>query len=45
MVQAGQPGTIINIASILGLRVRPQVVAYAATKAAFFLRPAVLRGE
>jgi NAD(P)-dependent dehydrogenase (short-subunit alcohol dehydrogenase family) len=34
MVRAGQPGTIINIASILGLRVRPQVVAYAATKAA-----------
>ena len=34
MVEAGQPGTIINIASILGLRVRPQVAAYAATKAA-----------
>jgi NAD(P)-dependent dehydrogenase (short-subunit alcohol dehydrogenase family) len=34
MVRAGQPGTIINIASILGLRVRPQVAAYAATKAA-----------
>jgi NAD(P)-dependent dehydrogenase (short-subunit alcohol dehydrogenase family) len=34
MVRSGQPGTIINIASILGLRVRPQVAAYAATKAA-----------
>ena len=34
LVQAGQPGTLINIASILGLRVRPQVAAYAATKAA-----------
>jgi NAD(P)-dependent dehydrogenase (short-subunit alcohol dehydrogenase family) len=34
MVAAGQPGSIINIASILGLRVRPQVAAYAATKAA-----------
>lgn len=34
MVKVGQPGTIINIASILGLRVRPQVAAYAATKAA-----------
>ncbi len=34
LVRAGQSGTIINIASILGLRVRPQVVAYAATKAA-----------
>jgi NAD(P)-dependent dehydrogenase (short-subunit alcohol dehydrogenase family) len=34
MVRAAQPGTIINIASILGLRVRPQVAAYAATKAA-----------
>jgi NAD(P)-dependent dehydrogenase (short-subunit alcohol dehydrogenase family) len=34
MVTAGQPGSIINIASILGLRVRPQVAAYAATKAA-----------
>ncbi len=34
MVHAGQPGTIINIASILGLRVRPQVASYAATKAA-----------
>jgi NAD(P)-dependent dehydrogenase (short-subunit alcohol dehydrogenase family) len=34
MVKAGQPGSIINIASILGLRVRPQVAAYAATKAA-----------
>jgi NAD(P)-dependent dehydrogenase (short-subunit alcohol dehydrogenase family) len=34
MVRAGQPGTIINIASILGLRVRPQVAAYAASKAA-----------
>lgn len=28
MVRVGQPGTIINIASILGLRVRPQVAAY-----------------
>jgi NAD(P)-dependent dehydrogenase (short-subunit alcohol dehydrogenase family) len=34
MVRAGQGGTIINIASILGLRVRSQVIAYAATKAA-----------
>jgi NAD(P)-dependent dehydrogenase (short-subunit alcohol dehydrogenase family) len=34
MVKAGRGGSIINIASILGLRVRPQVVAYAATKAA-----------
>ena len=34
MVQAGVPGSIINIASILGLRVRPQVASYAATKAA-----------
>jgi NAD(P)-dependent dehydrogenase (short-subunit alcohol dehydrogenase family) len=34
MVKAGQGGSIINIASILGLRVRPQVLAYAATKAA-----------
>jgi NAD(P)-dependent dehydrogenase (short-subunit alcohol dehydrogenase family) len=34
MVNARQPGSIINIASILGLRVRPQVAAYAATKAA-----------
>jgi len=33
LVQAGQPGSIINIASILGLRVRPQVASYAATKA------------
>ena len=34
LVQAGQPGTLINIASILGLRVRPAVASYAATKAA-----------
>ena len=34
LVSAGQPGSIINIASILGLRVRPQVASYAATKAA-----------
>lgn len=34
MVLAGVPGTIINIASILGLRVRPQVASYAASKAA-----------
>lgn len=34
LVKAGQPGTLINIASILGLRVRPQVAAYAASKAA-----------
>jgi NAD(P)-dependent dehydrogenase (short-subunit alcohol dehydrogenase family) len=33
MVRVKQPGSIINIASILGLRVRSQVVAYAATKA------------
>ena len=34
MVKAGSGGTIINIASILGLRVRPQVASYAASKAA-----------
>jgi NAD(P)-dependent dehydrogenase (short-subunit alcohol dehydrogenase family) len=34
LVRAGQAGSIINIASILGLGVRPQVAAYAATKAA-----------
>ena len=34
LVQAGVAGSIINIASILGLRVRPQVASYAATKAA-----------
>ena len=34
LVLAGQPGSLINIASILGLRVRPQVASYAATKAA-----------
>jgi NAD(P)-dependent dehydrogenase (short-subunit alcohol dehydrogenase family) len=34
MVEAGTPGTLINIASILGLRVRAQVAAYTATKAA-----------
>ena len=34
MVDAGMPGSIINIASILGLRVRTQVASYAATKAA-----------
>jgi len=34
MVRAGKPGTIVNIASILGLRVRAQVASYAATKAA-----------
>jgi NAD(P)-dependent dehydrogenase (short-subunit alcohol dehydrogenase family) len=34
MVKSGTPGTIVNIASILGLRVRTQVAAYAATKAA-----------
>ena len=34
MIRAGTPGSIVNIASILGLRVRTQVVAYAATKAA-----------
>jgi NAD(P)-dependent dehydrogenase (short-subunit alcohol dehydrogenase family) len=34
MVAAGAPGSIINIASIVGLRVRAQVAAYAATKAA-----------
>ena len=33
MVAAGKGGSIINIASILGLRVRTQVAAYAATKA------------
>jgi 2-deoxy-D-gluconate 3-dehydrogenase len=34
MVEARAHGTIINIASILGLRVRSQVASYAATKAA-----------
>jgi NAD(P)-dependent dehydrogenase (short-subunit alcohol dehydrogenase family) len=34
MVRAGVPGSIVNIASILGLRVRSQVASYAATKAA-----------
>jgi NAD(P)-dependent dehydrogenase (short-subunit alcohol dehydrogenase family) len=34
MVQAGSGGSIVNIASILGLRVRTQVLPYAATKAA-----------
>ena len=34
LIKAGLPGSIINIASILGLRVRPSVASYAATKAA-----------
>ena len=34
MVRAGKGGSIVNIASILGLRVRAQVASYAATKAA-----------
>ena len=34
MIDAGRRGSIINIASILGLRVRTQVASYAATKAA-----------
>lgn len=34
MIKAGARGSIINIASILGLRVRPGVASYAATKAA-----------
>jgi len=34
MVKTATAGTIVNIASILGLRVRTQVAAYAATKAA-----------
>ena len=34
MIAAGRPGSIVNIASILGLRVRTQVASYAATKAA-----------
>ncbi|GAC1600503.1 MAG: SDR family oxidoreductase [Ramlibacter sp.] len=34
MISAGQTGSIVNIASILGLRVRAQVASYAATKAA-----------
>ena len=33
MVAAGSGGSIVNIASILGLRVRSEVAAYAATKA------------
>jgi NAD(P)-dependent dehydrogenase (short-subunit alcohol dehydrogenase family) len=32
MIDAGRPGTIINIASILGFRVAGQVAAYAASK-------------
>jgi NAD(P)-dependent dehydrogenase (short-subunit alcohol dehydrogenase family) len=34
MVAAGKGGSIVNIASILGLRVAPQLLAYAASKAA-----------
>ena len=34
MVRVGKPGSIINIASILGLRVRTQVLPYTTTKAA-----------
>jgi 2-deoxy-D-gluconate 3-dehydrogenase len=34
MVAAGKRGTIVNIASILGLRVSSQLLAYAAAKAA-----------
>ncbi len=34
LIKSGQPGSIINIASILGLRVRPQLAPYAASKAA-----------
>lgn len=34
MLRVGMPGSIINIASIVGLRVRPQMASYAATKAA-----------
>jgi NAD(P)-dependent dehydrogenase (short-subunit alcohol dehydrogenase family) len=34
LIRAGRPGSIINIASILGLRVRSQVASYVATKAA-----------
>ena len=34
LIRCGTPGSIINIASILGLRVRPAVASYAATKAA-----------
>ena len=34
MVAAGKGGSIVNIASILGLRVAPQLLAYAAAKAA-----------
>lgn len=34
MVEAGLPGSIVNVASILGIRVAGQVAAYAASKAA-----------
>lgn len=34
MVAAGKGGSIVNIASVLGLRVAPQLLAYAAAKAA-----------
>jgi NAD(P)-dependent dehydrogenase (short-subunit alcohol dehydrogenase family) len=34
MIRLGHAGTIVNIASMLGLRVRAQVAAYAASKAA-----------
>jgi NAD(P)-dependent dehydrogenase (short-subunit alcohol dehydrogenase family) len=33
MVKAGRPGTIINIASVLGFRVAPTLVAYSVAKA------------
>jgi NAD(P)-dependent dehydrogenase (short-subunit alcohol dehydrogenase family) len=34
LIEVGQPGVIINVASILGLRVAGQVAAYSASKAA-----------
>ena len=34
LIEVGQPGVIVNVASILGLRVAGQVAAYSASKAA-----------
>ena len=44
MVRAGTRGSIVNIASILGLRVRAQVAAYAASKAAVVQLNAIAPG-
>jgi NAD(P)-dependent dehydrogenase (short-subunit alcohol dehydrogenase family) len=34
LIEVGQPGVIVNVASILGLRIAGQVAAYSASKAA-----------